>query len=119
MTSTDFQNRRRIRRPQPQASVRKCAATVRRTLWLAAWTTSMRRRPMRDRRATIKAVRADGHQRDCRCPGHDDRRESLSVGLGADGRVLLKCHAGCGFKAVLGAAKMKPSDLFERRNGQG
>ena len=29
------------------------------------------------------------------CPNHDDRRPSLSVRLSDDGRILLKCHAGC------------------------
>ena len=30
-----------------------------------------------------------------RCPAHDDRTPSLSIAQGDDGRVLLKCHAGC------------------------
>ena len=31
-----------------------------------------------------------------RCPAHDDRHASLSIGETADGtRVLWKCHAGC------------------------
>ena len=30
-----------------------------------------------------------------RCPGHGDRRASLSIASGDDGKVLLKCHAGC------------------------
>jgi len=55
-------------------------------------------------RETIAAVRSDGRQRDCRCPAHDDRRASLSLGLGADGQVLLHCHAGCSLGTVLAAA---------------
>jgi len=30
-----------------------------------------------------------------RCPVHDDREPSLSIRHGADGKVLLCCHAGC------------------------
>jgi putative DNA primase/helicase len=30
-----------------------------------------------------------------RCPAHDDRKPSLSVREGDNGRVLVRCHAGC------------------------
>jgi putative DNA primase/helicase len=30
-----------------------------------------------------------------RCPVHDDREPSLSVGVGKDGKALVHCHAGC------------------------
>ncbi len=36
-----------------------------------------------------------------RCPAHDDRRPSLSLGQGRDGRALLRCHAGCRTEDVL------------------
>lgn len=29
------------------------------------------------------------------CPAHEDRSPSLSINAGDDGRVLLKCFAGC------------------------
>ena len=32
---------------------------------------------------------------EARCPAHDDSRASLSVAVGDDGTVLLKCFAGC------------------------
>jgi RecA-family ATPase len=44
-----------------------------------------------------------------RCPAHDDHRESLSIGVGENGRLLLKCHAGCAFDAILKAAGVEPS----------
>src|SRR5439155_12900589 len=47
-----------------------------------------------------------------RCPAHDDRKPSLSIDEGADGRALLKCHAGCDNTAILDALGMKPRDLF-------
>lgn len=52
-----------------------------------------------------------------RCPAHDDDRPSLSVHAGDDGRVLLKCHAGCGFADVLAALDLETRDLFPD-NGQ-
>jgi putative DNA primase/helicase len=30
-----------------------------------------------------------------RCPAHDDREPSLSICDGSDGKVLVRCHAGC------------------------
>lgn len=49
-----------------------------------------------------------------RCPAHGDKRNSLSVAVGDDGRVLLKCHAGCENEAVVRAMGMEWRDLFPR-----
>ena len=38
-----------------------------------------------------------------RCPAHEDRRASLSIGEGDDGRALIRCHAGCRVDAVCAA----------------
>lgn len=37
------------------------------------------------------------------CPAHPDRRPSLSIREGDDGKLLLKCFAGCSFEAILDA----------------
>ena len=47
-----------------------------------------------------------------RCPAHDDCRPSLSIGPGRDGRVLIKCFAGCRTEDVLDAAGLTWADLF-------
>ena len=47
------------------------------------------------------------------CPAHDDRRPSLSLADGNDGRLLLRCHAGCPFAEVLGA--LREHGLVEAR----
>ncbi len=46
------------------------------------------------------------------CPAHDDRQPSLSIAEGEDGRVLLKCHAGCSVDAICAAIGLKPTDLY-------
>jgi hypothetical protein len=43
------------------------------------------------------------------CPAHDDRTASLSIGEGENGRLLLKCFAGCTFDAILKAAGVEPT----------
>jgi len=47
-----------------------------------------------------------------KCPAHDDRKPSLSISEGNDGRVLLKCLAGCDTNDVLAALGMAWPDLF-------
>lgn len=46
------------------------------------------------------------------CPAHEDRNPSLSINQSDDGTVMLKCHAGCEFNAIVSALGMEPSDLF-------
>lgn len=48
-----------------------------------------------------------------RCPAHEDRQASLSIGVGDDGRVLLKCHAGCDHKKIVAALGLEERDLFD------
>lgn len=46
------------------------------------------------------------------CPAHDDRHPSLSVGEGDDGRVLVKCFAGCEQARIL--AELRRRGLWTR-----
>lgn len=50
----------------------------------------------------------------CRCPSHEDRTASLSVGE-IDGRILLHCFAGCEADEVLGAVGLEFKDLYPER----
>ena len=50
-----------------------------------------------------------------RCPAHEDRKASLSSGLGDDERVLVRCHAGCSAAEIVAAVGLKLSDLFPAR----
>ncbi len=52
-----------------------------------------------------------------RCPAHDDRDPSLSLKLGNDGKVIMKCHAGCDFRAIADALGMPISDFFADDSG--
>ncbi len=53
-----------------------------------------------------------------RCPAHDDNRNSLSIGQGKDGRVLLHCHAGCDVRAIVEAMGLRMADLFPKEGGR-
>lgn len=53
---------------------------------------------------------SDGYK--ARCPAHDDRNPSLSITEADDGRILLKCMAGCPTETVLAALGLEWSDLF-------
>ncbi|MBM3982084.1 MAG: DUF3987 domain-containing protein, partial [Planctomycetes bacterium] len=51
-----------------------------------------------------------------RCPAHEDRKPSLSVSEGEDGRALIHCHAGCAPEAVCAAVGLSLRDLMPERN---
>lgn len=57
-------------------------------------------------------ARPNGSGHKAKCPAHDDREPSLSIGAGDDGRVLLKCHAGCSTEAICDAMGIAVADLF-------
>ena len=48
------------------------------------------------------------------CPAHDDPQPSLSIGEGRDGRVLLKCFAGCRTEDVLQELGLRWGQLWDR-----
>ncbi|MDE7261138.1 MAG: AAA family ATPase [Oscillospiraceae bacterium] len=46
------------------------------------------------------------------CPNHGDTHQSLSVGIGKDGRVLLHCHTGCTVDDIVWSMGLQKKDLF-------
>jgi hypothetical protein len=50
-----------------------------------------------------------------RCPAHEDRSPSLSIKDCDDGRVLLRCFAGCETENVLAAVGLSFSDVMPER----
>ena len=65
-----------------------------------------------------EGVRKQGDGYLARCPAHDDREPSLSIGEGEDGRVLLHCWAGCETRDIVAALGLNWSDLFPARAGR-
>lgn len=64
----------------------------------------------------LKAKTSNGHWI-ARCPAHDDREPSLQISEGADGRVLLKCFAGCSVDEITQALGIATRDLFPLKEG--
>lgn len=60
----------------------------------------------------LPSSRGGDGQYTARCPAHDDREPSLSIGEGTDGKALVKCHAGCPVEAVVAALGLSMADLF-------
>jgi len=46
------------------------------------------------------------------CPAHPDEKKSLSIGVTGEGKVLLRCFAGCTFPVICSALGMKQHELF-------
>ena len=58
----------------------------------------------------LDGVRGTDSQYTARCPAHDDKRASLCVSQGSDGRILLKCQAGCDWREVIDALGVKKAE---------
>lgn len=60
----------------------------------------------------LERVRTSTNGWTARCPAHEDSTPSLSVTIGEDGRILLKCFAGCEVTAIVEALGLGLPDLF-------
>jgi len=67
----------------------------------------------------LHGIRRTGKGWSARCPAHEDRQNSLSVAAGDDGRVLLKCFAGCPAEQIVAAIGLTMRDLFPAAEGRG
>ena len=76
--------------------------------------TSSSNRPIDQVLVHLKNVQngSDPGKWSAQCPSHEDEHNSLSVAEDADGKVLLKCHAGCDVQKIVGALGLTVSDLF-------
>lgn len=66
----------------------------------------------------LKDVRRTRKGWTSRCPAHEDRKRHLSIAIGDDGRVLLKCFVGCEVEAIVRALGLTMRDLFEKSTRQ-
>lgn len=48
------------------------------------------------------------------CPGHADKNPSLHITVSQDGKILLKCFAGCETQTIVAAIGIEIQDLFLR-----
>src|SRR5262245_4912850 len=60
----------------------------------------------------VLSAKRNGNGWKAKCPAHDDHKPSLSIHEGADGRVLLKCFAGCMTANIVAAVGLTLQDLF-------
>lgn len=49
------------------------------------------------------------------CPAHDDHNPSMHVNVGKDGKILVKCYAGCKTADICAALGLKVRDLMPER----
>lgn len=61
----------------------------------------------------LSGVRKGGQGYAAKCPAHDDKKQSLGLAE-ANGRVLVKCYAGCDTTSVINALNIRWKDLFDR-----
>jgi hypothetical protein len=67
----------------------------------------------------LQGVKERGDYFTASCPAHDDNEPSLSIRIGDDGRVLLKCFTGCAVEDIVAAIDLEMKDLFEEGGGRG
>ena len=60
----------------------------------------------------LKKVRKSGNNYMACCPAHEDSDPSLSLTQLPDGRILMKCFAGCEITEILHKLGLSISDLF-------
>ena len=63
--------------------------------------------------AVLENVRGSNGKWTAKCPAHDDSKNSLSIGMSEENRVLLFCHAGCQYNDVITKINQKIKDTKE------
>lgn len=66
---------------------------------------------LQELRAMLENTKSSSYGFNARCPAHPDAKNSLSVAE-RDGKILLKCFAGCSIDAVCSALSLRLEDLF-------
>jgi hypothetical protein len=63
----------------------------------------------------LERVRKSGRGYTARCPSHEDRSASLSIGEGNNGGIVVHCFAGCNPADVVQSVGLSLGDLFPER----
>ncbi len=63
-------------------------------------------------RARLEGLKSAAGGWIAKCPAHEDRKASLTLASGDDGRALLCCQAGCKTEDVVAAVGLTMADLF-------
>lgn len=66
----------------------------------------------------LEGVRQSPRGQMARCPHHRDRSPSLSISVGRDGAVLLRCFAGCSVESICAAIGLGVRDLFASQDAR-
>jgi hypothetical protein len=60
----------------------------------------------------LEGVRRSGEDHVALCPAHKDNSPSLSIKATSDGKILVKCFAGCETHSIVQAMGLEKKDLF-------
>ena len=66
----------------------------------------------------LEGVKSTGDGWEARCPAHEDRKASLSINVGDDERILLKCFAGCPVDSICAGIDLRTSNLFPEKRAK-
>jgi len=66
----------------------------------------------------LHGVKKRGDEFTAHCPAHDDQKPSLTV-REKEGKILLRCHAGCSVESIVSRLGLKMRDLFTDDRGKG
>ena len=72
-------------------------------------------RPVEDLLSRLQGVKGNGKGWTARCPGHEDKQNSLSISMGQDGRVLLHCFSGCKTPDIIARIGLEMQNLFTEK----
>ena len=63
-------------------------------------------------------MKRSGNEYSARCPAHDDKRNSLSLSTGENGKILIHCQAGCSLESITAAMGLTQKDLFPNESNK-
>jgi 5S rRNA maturation endonuclease (ribonuclease M5) len=69
--------------------------------------------------ALLPGAERTGRGWQAKCPAHEDSNPSLSIDEGDDGRILIKCHAGCTAAEICTKLGLKLKDLYPMKKTEG